>query len=633
MNQILTNKLPFLFLLIVLYSCTTTTLWQEKLEKALLSAKGNRGELEKVLFHYQAYSKDSLKYKAAQFLIVNMPGHSSFRDSTLIVYDYFIDNVYGSLAQETKLFLHCLPGIYEYSPEGEIEDIQSVTADFLIGHIDYKFKQWNQSPWKSQISFNSFCEYILPYRLDEESVSFKAIDTTNTCLFKNLVSKLYCDDNNLRIKDVVNATLFDLVNKKLELTNSVKDSLPAPVYNFKGADVCIPGVYVTAAFFRSLCVPCTIDFIPYIPNKNGTHYENSILFSGSKSFPPEEMDYNIPKVYRITYSHNDIPKAGMNHIPEIFKNPFRKDVTDLYTTTFDIDISLNNCGNGRDNYAYLGVFTNREWCLTTWGSVTDNGKVLFKKVGAGVLYVPFFFRRNQRVIGGYPFLVDIEGNSKKFIPDRKNLISMTLKRKYPMTTYKKKWIHNLANLGVMLSDDPNFAKDKIEVFSISSIRNINLYYSLPINRKGRYMRLFTKDNSKESPEISEVSVYSDGVKIKDIVLCGNRDTSYEKMIDNLPLTYKSLDENGVIFNLGKELSVDSVYFMPRNDDNFIYPGDMYQLLYWDINGWNVISTKLADNHEIEFENIPSGAVYWIRNLTKGVEEALFKYEGGKPVFF
>lgn len=46
-----------------------------------------------------------------------------------------------------------------------------------------------------------------------------------------------------------------------------------------------------------------------------------------------------------------------------------------------------------------------------------------------------------------------------------------------------------------------------------------------------------------------------------------------------------------------------------------------------------MSTKLAESHEIEFENIPSGAIYWIRNLTKGVEEALFKYEGGQPVFF
>ena len=43
------------------------------LEAALLSAKNNRKELEKVLCHYQKNPADSLKYKAACFLIENMP--------------------------------------------------------------------------------------------------------------------------------------------------------------------------------------------------------------------------------------------------------------------------------------------------------------------------------------------------------------------------------------------------------------------------------------------------------------------------------------------------------------------------------------------------------------------------------
>ena len=56
--------------LITLCCCQET-----KLEKALQLAENNRKELEKVLTHYSIHPKDSLKYKAACFLIENMPGH------------------------------------------------------------------------------------------------------------------------------------------------------------------------------------------------------------------------------------------------------------------------------------------------------------------------------------------------------------------------------------------------------------------------------------------------------------------------------------------------------------------------------------------------------------------------------
>ena len=46
------------------------------LEFALRVAKNNRRELEKVLCYYQKNLADSLKYKAACFLIENMPYYS-----------------------------------------------------------------------------------------------------------------------------------------------------------------------------------------------------------------------------------------------------------------------------------------------------------------------------------------------------------------------------------------------------------------------------------------------------------------------------------------------------------------------------------------------------------------------------
>ena len=62
----------FFFLLILSAGCRHT---DPDLENALRQAGENRSQLEQVLDHYR---NDSLKYKAACFLIANMPGHYSY---------------------------------------------------------------------------------------------------------------------------------------------------------------------------------------------------------------------------------------------------------------------------------------------------------------------------------------------------------------------------------------------------------------------------------------------------------------------------------------------------------------------------------------------------------------------------
>ena len=61
----------FFFLLILSAGCRHT---DPDLENALRQAGENRSQLEQVLDHYR---NDSLKYKAACFLIANMPGKYS----------------------------------------------------------------------------------------------------------------------------------------------------------------------------------------------------------------------------------------------------------------------------------------------------------------------------------------------------------------------------------------------------------------------------------------------------------------------------------------------------------------------------------------------------------------------------
>jgi hypothetical protein len=55
------------------------------------------------------------------------------------------------------------------------------------------------------------------------------------------------------------------------------------------------------------------------------------------------------------------------------------------------------------------------------------------------------------------------------------------------------------------------------------------------------------------------------------------------------------------------------------------------LHYWN-NSWIPAEIKKADYNFIEFENIPSKTLYWLRNLDHGKEEQPFFYRNGKQVF-
>lgn len=110
-----------------LFSCNQ----QSRLQEALSLSDTNRVELEKVLSHY----KDSTrKLQAAEFLIENM---------------------------------------FHYSVvDGEIKlDIRNITADYLIQNIETAFTAWEEAPWKDEVDFETFCRFVLPYRVYDEPLS------------------------------------------------------------------------------------------------------------------------------------------------------------------------------------------------------------------------------------------------------------------------------------------------------------------------------------------------------------------------------------------------------------------------------------------------------------------------------
>ena len=90
-------------LLAMLSGCSRSS---NVLEQALEQSGSNRQELEKVLSHYAG---DTLKLKAARFLIENMSGHYTLNSPQLAVYRAKMDSLYPDMSSIVQRVIYSVP--------------------------------------------------------------------------------------------------------------------------------------------------------------------------------------------------------------------------------------------------------------------------------------------------------------------------------------------------------------------------------------------------------------------------------------------------------------------------------------------------------------------------------------------
>ena len=149
----------YLFLFTLLHSCREAN---SRLEQALQLAGDNKLELQKVLDHYAG---DSLKLKAAIFLIENMPGHYSLDGPYLRQLQRVIDSTEIPYLMKKVILMQPLRYPRSRQQLRAEPDLEQVKADYLIHQIDQAFRLWTNSPWLEDLTLENFLEYLLPYRI------------------------------------------------------------------------------------------------------------------------------------------------------------------------------------------------------------------------------------------------------------------------------------------------------------------------------------------------------------------------------------------------------------------------------------------------------------------------------------
>ncbi|MCR5695502.1 MAG: transglutaminase-like domain-containing protein [Marinilabiliaceae bacterium] len=634
---------PLSLLIIFFYSCSIEDM---QYYAALEKAGENRAELESVVEHYEA-NGESEKVKAVKFLIKNMPGHKAMIGEALDEFYFKLDSVYntcnGDMMQAYQ-FLRTDTKSRDWSSLKMSYDINTVTAEYLIDNIDRAFAVKN-SPWAKNLSFEEFCESILPYRLaDEELEAWRGDYQKQYGMVIDSISK--CTDGNLD-------SICEGLSKLYKAHNLM---FPPGVPSIKPSFLkriligpCSDYTNLAILIARAHGIPAYFDYTPQWANYPHGHEWCSLLWNG------EWTDYMLgegtelgghlrkcgnvlTKVFRHTYaiqSRDVIPPAySKEPVPSAFRNKRFIDVTDLYIPTTDVQIA--DLYPSDNEFVYLCVWDNQGWNPISWAQKIDN-KATFSKIGKReAVYLPAYYNGRDFEPAQTPILVDKFGQVRSLKPtaDKNRIV---LKRKY-LETRLPIFMSGVIGGQIEIANNAKFINS--ESYIIPDTIECN-YQKIDINTNCRYIRFIAAKGKKG--QMAEMEIYDrDGNEIfgQLISSLGISDTTnVRKSFDKNTLTYSTVDntksnDNWIGIDLGKCRYVDYILFLSRNDDNFIKDGEEYELFFWDDN-WKPLGTKIGSKklQYLQYNNVPTSALLLLRNHTKGTEERVFIYENEKQVWY
>ena len=322
------------------------------LERALLSSGSNRTELEKVLHHYQA---DEQKYRAAAFLIENMPGKGS------ILYR-------GKWRENRKVEA----------------DLQVISSDFLIENIDLAFEVWKKYPWCRHLSEAEFFKKVLPYRLKNEPLE----DWRSYYYNKYRAVADSLAGAGASMEEVVFFFNSRYGKQYTHQGEEIPGNWSYRLMEEMGGGTCDRLALNAVQVMRSIGIPLNQDELPYHGKVNGGHAYNSFTDEQGKFHyfspyerEPERNRWVAPLVRRINYG-----------------SPRYEDVTSSYYAVADVKLDMPALSVATYNRGSLKIVKQ---------GMAEDGGTLFKDLSLGLLYFPV--DASGRPCGVSPFILGMDG--------------------------------------------------------------------------------------------------------------------------------------------------------------------------------------------------------------------------------
>lgn len=388
-----------------------------ELESALALAGANRPAIEAVLAHY-AEENDAEKLAAARFLITEMPGHGRV--------DYGLFDAAGNeiafdalaypnldAAQAALDALEVEHGPLDFAKKALVEDLQVLTTDALVANVDGAFRVWRERPWARDVTFETFCEYLLPHRGSNEPA-----EDWRGPLEEALRGPLAGLEDDVALNQVVglaNAAARERVGfATLFYLHPTDQGFAEMCSNGRGR--CEDITNMVSYAMRVAGVVAAADYTPFWGHRDNNHaWPVTLDGAGRGSAPDGRL---AAKVYRKTYSKQRgnlcFQLAEGESAPPWLDRPTYVDVTDQYGPTSDVEVALD--AGVSERFAYLCVFNGGDWKPICWARVSD-GRATFPSLGRGLLYLPATWVDGAVQPAGEPFVLEAQGTVRTLRSD------------------------------------------------------------------------------------------------------------------------------------------------------------------------------------------------------------------------
>lgn len=604
--------------------------------------------LKEQLYHFS--TTDPSARKAADFLLENLPYHSfqsgKKMDSFMTALQRDSGDKMAMAGDIERLQKESFP------PDTLRPDTDGITASYLQSTIGMALERYKSSSWKKEVPFDRFCNYILPYRIENEPANGWR-EYWSAVFQKDAMDTMLSNKSLAEASEIIHRWLYER-KKKYVLRQGVLPDLPPYYLNKLEGGSCHELAPVGVAVLRTLGIPATIDFTPMFLNFNNGHEWCAIVVSPQKSLifdisdsvmDHHDLFYKYSKVYRKSFKAVKPVRLDGNgrdqSLPPFLGDGCMEDVTQLYARTSTIRISFKNRPVGAHDYAYLSVFTTDGWSPVALGDIKDT-ICSFSNVGRGGVYLPMMYVNGRSIPVSAPIVLEDDGSTRSLPVDKNDTESVDLERKFPMNDWKNIFLQRMVGGKFQGSDDPDFSKAE-DLYVVKSNPGEHFHEVLINNKKSfKYVRYFSPPGAHGN--IADMAFYgnqSDQTPIQGTIIGTDgswaNNPACRKMaaFDGNPLTYfDAMQADGVWagLELGKSQQIRKIRFIARNDLNSIQKGNLYNLFYWD-NAWISLGAKTADTTYLRYNNVPKGALLWLRNMSEGIEERIFTYENRKQIWW
>lgn len=367
--------------------------------------------------------------QAERFLTDNIPGYGWTKDylvdartaDTIPFTPYDYENLYR--AKDT---LDSLRRIYRVV-HNVYRDAELLPGDSIRGIVQRALYRWKNSPYAQSLTFDDFCEYLLPYRAGKEPLRAAWGDSIRAryAYVRDSTPADPVAAAGLINNDMKSWMVFDL--RSHALLN--EPSVPELMAEGKGSCRAISALFVQ--IMREVGIPAAIDECPVWAHRNSGHEWTAVMDTTGKWRPFEPAEFNpdgfravcentrTPKIFRRTHSfdHSFYPPVAKGDIPDLFTTFNRRDVTREYVSVSDVTVTPDRNLDKGNGVVYLAVFNAEEWRPVAWASVRSDGTATFTDMGNNdILYLPVFFRNGRSYPAGRPFVLNKEGKTRTIVP-------------------------------------------------------------------------------------------------------------------------------------------------------------------------------------------------------------------------